>query len=168
MTEKKGMTCAHWGLLIGFGVLGIFTFMMLNLFNTVSNNRQERVQEFFDHMASDDYLDAYKMLANEWQIVVENTSGLARTFEGIEITNTDFGLSMGACYTETTIVRGERRPTSNSQQYFYTDGTADVNGEAVEISANMTYEDHSAKIVGFWLDDDYYGVFVPDDCYPTD
>lgn len=166
--DKQNMTCGQWFALGIFAVLGIFAFMMFNLVSDVQENRQERVQEFFDNLANESYLDAYKMLADEWQLALENTNGLVREFDGIHVTNTTFGLEMGACWTATIVVNGERRSGADSQQYMFADGTADMNGDTVEVSVTMTFENSGMKIVGLYLDDVHYGMDSPEDCIFTD
>ena len=166
-TGQSGMTCGKWIALGVFIVLGVFGLMMFNFISGMQENRQERVQSFFNRMVGGSYDVAFDMIALDWQTILENKSGLEQTFAGMTITHTTFGLEMGSCYTNTRIIKGERRPTTDSQQYMYTAGTARLNGKEVNISVNMTYEGNTLKILGIEIDGTYYGADVPDGCIST-
>lgn len=164
---QSGTTCGRWIALGVLIVLGVFGLMLFNFASGVQENRQERVQSFFNRLMGGSYDVAFDMLASDWQTILENEAGLEQTFSGMTITNTTFGIEMKSCYTHTTVVSGKRRPTADSQQYMYAKGTAHLNGEEVDIVVNMTYEDNTLKILGMMLDETYYGADVPDDCIRT-
>ncbi|GEM_PF-2772432 len=166
--NKPRMTCGTWFALGVFGILGLFGYWIFSIGETQTANRTQKVQEIFDLMQADNMTEAFEFIASDWQLILENPDGLDSVFGDMTITNIDLVGILSGCYTNTTFRGDSVVLTNNSQRYEWIEGSATINGSEGEyLYLQFTTEDLETKLLSVTIDDEKYGVDIPNDCRRT-